>query len=149
LVPLARASATTESFSVYTDQQSYVVGQTVNVYVKANSIDPNQTITIINVVVYDPNNSTVAEWNNTSIALTNTTTPEYVGTLNATVEGTYTVSANATGCPWILCSKWCFFCECKPPKVVPEYSFGTMAAMTALFGATGLYITRKKYRTKK
>jgi hypothetical protein len=124
------------------------VGQTVNVYVQANSINPGQNITIIDVVVYDPNNSTAAEWTN-PIILTNTTTPESVGSLNATIAGTYTVNASATGCAYKLYCTWHFFCEQKPPKAIPEYSLGTIAAMTAIFGATSLYITRKKYATKK
>lgn len=148
-IPLARADATTESFTVYTDKQNYMVGEPVNIYVKANSIDPNQTITVTDVIVYDPNNSSVAEWHNISIMLTNTTTPEYVGSFIATVEGTYTVSANATGCPWLLLAIWHFFCVFFKPTVAPEYPFGTIAAMAAFFGAAGLYATRKKYRMKK
>jgi hypothetical protein len=149
MVPLMSASATTESFSVYTDKQYYNVGDIVNIYAQANSINPNNTITVTNVVVYDPNNSTIAEWNNLSIVLDNTTTIVLIGALNVTTEGTYTVNATATGCIWRLWCRCYFFCECKPPKPIPEYPFGTMAAMTALFGAMGLYFARKKYKIKK
>lgn len=149
IIPLARANETTESFSIYTDKQYYTAGDLVNIYVKADSIDPNQTITVTDVIVYDSNNLSVAEWNNISIVLINTTTPEHVGTLNATIEGIYTVSANATGCPWILRAIWHFFCQRWRPKVVPEYPFGTIGAMVALFGATCLYVTRKKYGMNK
>lgn len=147
LVPLASASETTESFIVYTDKQAYAVGESVNVYVKANSIDPNQTITVTDVVIYDPSNSSVAEWHNVSIELSDTTMPAYVGTVIAASEGTYTVSAEATGCPWRLCAIWRFFCW--RLHVVPEYPFGTIVGMAILFGATGLHVSRKKYRMKK
>lgn len=148
-VPLASADETTEAFTVYTDKQEYIVGEPVNIYVKAEAIDPNQTITIIDVVVYDPNNSSVAEWHNLSIVLTDTTTIKYVGTVIATSEGEYTISAKATGCPWILWAIWLFFCRWWRCNVIPEYPFGTIAAMAAFFGATGLYVSRKKYRVKK
>jgi hypothetical protein len=148
LVPLARASTTTESFSIYTDKQDYLVGEPINVYVGANSIDPNQTITVTVVVVYDPNNSTVAEWQNIAIVLTDTVTTETVGMLNATIEGSYTVDANATGCLFILHSAWHFCCHRECLKTVPDYPLGTIGAMTALFGATGVYVTRKKHRTR-
>ena len=148
-VPLASADETTESFTVYTDKQDYVVGEAVNVYVKAEAIDPNQTITITDVVVYDPNNSSVAEWHSISIVLTDTTTPQYVGTVIATSEGEYTVSAKATGCLWFLWGCCHFFCWKWKCKVIPEYPFGTIAAVAAFFGATGLYVSRKKHRVKK
>ena len=148
-VPLASADETTESFIVYTDKQNCVVGEPVTIYVKAEAIDLNQTITITDVVVYDPNNLSVAEWHNISIVLTNTTTPEYVGTVIAASEGEYTVSAKATGCPWILWAIWRFFCRWWRRNVIPEYPFGTIAAMAAFFGATGLYVSRKKHRVKK
>jgi hypothetical protein len=147
-VPLARADETTEVFTVYTDKQSYLVGEAVNIYVKAEAIDPNQTITVTDVIVHDPGNSSVAEWHNISIVLTDTTTPEYVGTVIATSEGEYTVSAEATGCLWTLWAICRFFCR-RWCNVIPEYPFGTIAAMAAFFGATGLYVSRKKYRVKK
>jgi hypothetical protein len=150
LVPLASADETTESFTVYTDKQEYLIGEAVNIYVKAEAIDPNETITITDVIVYDPNNSSVAEWHNLSIVLTDTTTTEYVGTVIATSEGEYTVSAKATGCLWFLWAMWFFFCRCwRWRNVIPEYPFGTIAAMAAFFGATGLYVSRKKHRVKK
>jgi type 1 fimbria pilin len=148
-VPLVSADETTEAFTVYTDKQEYIVGEAVNVYVKAEVIDPNQTITITDVIVYDPNNSSVAEWQNLSIVLTNVVTPEYVGTVIATSEGEYTVSAKATGCPFILWALWHFFCRWWQRNTIPEYPFGTIAAMAAFFGATGLYVSRKKHRVKK
>lgn len=152
LVPLAGADETTESFIVYTDKQEYVIGEAINIYVKAEAIDPNQTITVTDVIVYDPNNVSIAEWHDLSIVLTNTTTPEYVGTVIATSEGEHTVSATATGCPWFLWAWWRFFCwwwhRQWKRNVVPEYPFGTIAAMVAFFGAAGLYISRKKHRAK-
>jgi hypothetical protein len=149
LIPLARVYANSESFSIFTDKQDYVVGEPIIVYVKANSIDPNQTITVTVVVVYDPSNITIAKWQNISIVLTDTITTETVGTLTAPVEGSYTVDANATGCAFILHSCWHFCCHCWCPKTVPDFPLGTIGAMAALFGATGIYITRKKYRIKK
>jgi len=148
-VPLASADETTKSFIVYTNKKDYVVGEPVNIYVKAETMDPNHTITVTDVIVYDPNNVSVAEWHNISIVLTNTTTPEYVGTVIATSEGEYTVSAEATGCLWILRAIWRFFCRWWQRNVIPEIPFGTIAAMTAFFGATGLYVFGKRHRVKK
>lgn len=149
IIPLARADQTTESFIVYTDKQYYTVGDLVTIYVKANSIDTNSTITVTDVTVYDPNNSSVAQWNNLSIVLNDTTTPELIGTLNATTEGTYTVDATAIGCLWIF-KCWCwFYCLFRPWKVIPECPLGAIAAMTALLGTTGLYVRGKKHRMKK
>lgn len=148
LVPLVRADGTTESFRARAHKQEYLVGEPVNIYVKADSIDPGQNITVTDVVVYDPNNSSVAEWHNLAIVLTDTTTPELVGTLTATVEGTYTVSAVAFGCTWLLGAR-CYFLCLRLQNEVPEVPFGTIAAAGALLGATGLYLTRKRYRTKK
>jgi hypothetical protein len=148
-VPLVSADATTESFTVYTDKNEYLTGEAVNIYVKAEAIDPNQNITVHDVIVYDPNNSSVAEWYNLNIVLEDTTTITYVGTVIATSEGQYTVSAKATGCPWFLWAIFCFICRCRWHRnVVPEYPLGTMAAMAAFFGATALYISRKKKRVK-
>jgi hypothetical protein len=150
LVPLAMADETTESFMIYTDKSEYLTGEAVNIYVKAEAIDPNQTITVHDVVVYDPNNVSIAEWHDLNIVLEDTTTVKYVGTVIATSEGAYKVSAKATGCPWWLWAWFWFFCRCRWPRnVVPEYPFGTIAAMAAFFGATGLYVYRKKNRVKK
>jgi hypothetical protein len=153
LVPLAGADETTESFIVYTEKEEYVIGEPVNIYVRAEAIDPNQTITVTDVIVYDPSNVSIIEWHNISIVLTDTTTPEYVGTVIATTEGEYTVIANATGCPWFII-RWCrFFCwwwsRCWKRNVIPEYPFGTIAAMVAFFGAAGLYVSRRKYRLRR
>jgi hypothetical protein len=161
LVPLAGAAETTEPFSVYTDQQDYIVGQPVNVYVKANLIDPSQTITVTDVIVYDPTNSSVADWH-VSIVLKSTEEAVQVGTFIAMSEGAYSVSANAaittpssgtTGVSaqgarwlWILMSRWRFWCRFWRPNVVPEYPFGTIAAMGAMIGVTGLYVARKKHK---
>ena len=147
-VPLAMADASTESFSIYTDKEEYFVGEAVNIYVKANAIDPNETITVTDVVIYDPSNVSVAEWHNLSIVLTDTVTPEYVGTIIAESEGSYTVSAKATGCPWILLAIWRFICKYWHSKVIPEVPFGTIIAMVSLIGATGLYAVRKKHPKK-
>ena len=150
LVPLASADETTESFVVFTDKSEYLTGEAVNIYVKAESIDPNQTITVQDVIVYDPNNLSIAEWYNLDIVLEDTTTIKYVGTVIATYEGQYAVSAKATGCPWFLWAIFWFFCRCHwNHNVIPEYPFGTIAAMAAFFGATALYVYRKKNRVKK
>jgi hypothetical protein len=150
LVPLASADETTESFIVFTDKSEYLTGEAVNIYVKAEAIDPNQTITVHDVIVYDPNNISVAEWNDLNVVLEDTTTIKYVGTVIATAEGEYKVSAKATGCPWWLWAWFWFFCRCRWRRnVVPEYPFGTIAAMAAFFGATALYVSRKKNRVKK
>jgi hypothetical protein len=148
LVPLVRAQATTESFTIYTDKQTYLVGETVSIYVQANSIDPDQTITVTDVIVYDPNNAIVAEWHGLTIELADTTTSQLVGTLTANAEGTYTVSADAFGCKWLLIALCYFFCWGHHNNV-PEVPFGTIVAAAPLLGATGLYLTRKKQRTKK
>lgn len=151
LVPLARADGTAESFIVYTDKTDYLAGEPINIYVKAQAIDPGQNITVTDVVVYDPSYSIVAEWHSLSIVLTSTTTPELVGTLTATIEGNYTVQAEATGCPFILRAIFWFFLRWlhSPTNTVPEVPFGTIAAAAALLGATTLYLTRKRYRIKK
>ncbi|MCW4015798.1 MAG: hypothetical protein NWF06_05460 [Candidatus Bathyarchaeota archaeon] len=144
-VPLTMADATTESFIIYTNKDTYLTGEAVNIYVKAEAIDPNQTITIHDVIVYDPNNISIAEWYDLEIVLEDTNTVKYVGTVIATSEGEYSVSAKATGCPWFLWSFWRFFCRSQwKPNVVPEFPFGTIAAVAAFLGATGLYIVKKK-----
>jgi len=146
-IPTVIADETTESFTVYTDKNEYLLGEIVRIYVKANAIDPNQTITVTDIIVYDPANNTVAEWHNLSIVLTDITTSVYVDSITAEVEGTYTVYAEGTGCPWRLWFFWWFFCRrCRWPRVVPEVPFGTVIALVALVGATGLYIQRKKRR---
>ena len=150
LVPLVRADATTESFVIFTDKSSYLVGEAVNIYVKAEAIDPNQTITVHDVIVYDPDNSSVAEWYDLDIVLEDTTTIKYVGTVIATSEGEYSVSAKATGCPWFLWAFFWFFCRCRwDNNTIPEYPLGTMAAMAAFIGATVLYVSRKKKLAQK
>lgn len=144
-IPLVAADETTESFTVYTDKEEYLVGEVALIYVKANSIDPNQTITVTDIIVYDPANNTVAEWHNLSVVLTDTATPVYVGSIMTQSEGSFTVSAEATGCPWILRAFWWFFCwKFWKPHVIPEIPFGTVIALTTLLGATGLYIQHKK-----
>jgi hypothetical protein len=150
LVPLARADETTESFIIFTDKSEYLAGEAVNIYVKAEAIDPNQTITVHDVIIYDPNNTSIAEWYGLDIVLEDTATIQYVGTVIATSEGEYSVSAKATGCPWFLWAFFCFFCRCHwDNNVVPEYPLGTIAAMAAFIGATVLYVSLKKKRMKK
>lgn len=95
-VPLVMAGAATESFNVFTDKKEYLVGEAVNVYVKADAIDLNQTIMVTDVVVHNSSGIAVAEWHNLSLVLADTTTPAYVGTIIADSEGTYTVSAKAS-----------------------------------------------------
>ncbi|NWG10435.1 hypothetical protein HXY33_01600 [Candidatus Bathyarchaeota archaeon] len=143
-IPLAKADESTESFSIYTDREEYFVGEAINIYVKANAIDVNQTITVTDIIVYNPANVSVAEWHNISIVLADTNTQAYVGTIIAESEGGYTVSAEATGCPWILRAIWRFICCFLRNKVVPEVPFGTVIPMVILLGATGLYAARKK-----
>jgi hypothetical protein len=146
-VPLAMADETTESFIVYTDKQEYLVGEVVRIYVKAEAIDPNQTITVTDIIVYDPANNTVAEWHNLSIVLTDTETSVYVDSIIAETEGTYTVYAEATGCPWLLRFFWWFFCwRCWKKCVVPEVPFGTVMTAVTLLGATVLYIRKRNIR---
>jgi len=148
-IPLVMADASTESFKVYTDKTEYMAGEVVRIYVKADAIDPNQTITVTDVIVYDPENKTVAEWHDLSIVLTDTTTSVYVDSIMAEAEGTYMVYAEATGCPWILRFIWWFFCRRHyKPNVVPEVPFGTIISSLALLGATGLYMQRKKHLKK-
>jgi hypothetical protein len=145
-VPLAMADETTESFIVYTDKEEYLVGEVVRIYVKAEAIDPDQTITVENITVYDPANNIVAEWHNLSIVLTDTETSVYLDSIIAETEGTYTVYAEGTGCPWVLRFIWCFFCWRKWKRnVVPEVPYGTVIATVTLLGATGLYIRQKKH----
>jgi hypothetical protein len=147
-IPLVRADETTESFTVYTERTNYLVGELVNVYVRAEAIDPNQTITVTDVTVYSPENSSVAAWHDISIELTDTVTPQYVGTAVATSEGEYTVSANATGCPWILLAIWRFFCR-RPQNVVPEVPFGTSVASIAMIIGLVAYVAVPRLRRKK
>jgi hypothetical protein len=142
------ADASTESFSIYTDKEEYLVGEAVNIFVKANAIDPNETITITDVVTYDPANISVAEWHNISIVLPDTTTIAYVGTIIAESEGEYAVSAEATGCAWRLHARWWFRCWFWRNHVVPEVPFGTVIAMLTFLGATGFYVVRKKQPKK-
>jgi hypothetical protein len=151
VVPIvAHADQTTESFTVFTDKSQYYVGDPVNVYVQANSIDPNNTITVTAVVVYDPTNVSVAQWDNLTITLANNTTIQYVGTVFAETQGQYTVTANATGCPWTLHARCCFTCQYYHGNTVPELPFGSIVATLAFAGATGLYITRKRrYKPEK
>jgi hypothetical protein len=146
-VPLAMADSSTESFSVYTDKEEYLVGEAINIYVIANAIDPNETITVTDVIVYDPANVSVAEWHNLTIVLTDTTTPAYVGTITAESEGRYTIAAKATGCPWFLWAIWWFICCWWRNKVIPEVP-GTVIASLVVMGATALYAVRKKHLKK-
>jgi hypothetical protein len=164
VTPLARADQATESFTVYTDQTEYLVGQTINIYAKADAIDPNETIVITDVVVYDPANVSVAEWHGLSIELTDTTTIVYVGSLVAESEGTYSVSAAATGGFWFLrCICWfiCWFVQhppgyVPPPyhpppvcrHVVPEVPAGTIMAGVSMIAALFAFMAVPRFRRK-
>lgn len=150
LIPFVSADATTESFVIFTDKSQYLSGEAVNVYVKAEAIDPDETITVHDVIVYDPEGLPVAEWYGIDIVLEDTNTIKYVGTVIATSEGEYSISAKATGCPWFLYAFFRFFCHrCWQPNVIPEFPFGTIMAMVALFAGTGIYVYRKKSRPEK
>jgi hypothetical protein len=155
--PLAKANETVEPFSVYTDKTEYLVGEVINIYVKANTVDANETITVTSVAVFDPSNASVAEWNDLSIALT--TAPTFVGRIIAESEGSYTVSAEAMVEPasgisavtgvagrrwWIWRVIWRFIIRFFHPKVVPEVPVGTIVAMIGFVGATGLYVVKRK-----
>lgn len=148
-IPLAMSDECTESFSIYTDKEEYLVGEAVNIYVKANAIDPNETIIVTDVVIFDPANITVKEWHNLTVILPDTIAPAYVGTIFAESEGIYTVSAGAWGGRWRLWARWWFIIRWFwHRKVIPEVPFGTVIAMMSLVGATGLYAVRKKTRKK-
>jgi len=147
LIPLASASETTESFTIYTERTEYLVGELINVYAKAEAIDPNQTITITDVVVYNPENLSVVEWRNISIVFVDTTTSQYIGTVVATSEGEYTVSANATGCPWILRAIWRFFCR-RLNNTVPEVPLGPIMASILMVAAFGAYFELQKRKIR-
>jgi hypothetical protein len=156
----------TEALSVFTDKQEYLVGEPINIYVKANLLEAGQTISVTDVVVCDATNASIAEWHDLSIALTDTATPVYVGSIVATSDGAYAVSAEAVvvaatggapamsaqtqGMRWLLILRaiWRFWCRHWKPNVVPEYPLGTIAAMAAFFGAAGVLFARKKYKTK-
>jgi len=149
LLPLAEAELTSESFSVFTDKDEYVLGNTVNVYVKADAIDPNETITVRDVIVYDPLNSSFVEWHNLSIILTDTTTPSYVGTFTVMELGNYTIWANGTGCPRRLFCWFRFRVWWRQWHVVPESPIGTLMVpimgLIALAAWRGIRIRRKNY----
>jgi hypothetical protein len=143
-VPLVVADEITESFTVYTDKDQYLIGEVVRIYVKADEIDPYQTITVTDVIVYDPANNTVAEWHGLSIILTDTETSVYVNSAIAEMEGVYTVYAEAIGCPWRLLAFWRFLCWRRwRNNVVPEVPFGTIIALAAMLGATSLYLKKR------
>jgi len=141
LLPLANAEPTEESFSVYTDKPGYQVGDAVNIYVKANAIDPNQTITVTDVIVYDPSNLSVAEWHNLSIIFMDTTTPSHVGSFTVASPGNYTIQAKATGCPCILFAIFWFICWLYH-HVIPEYPLGPLMGVLACITALVVW---KKY----
>ena len=151
MIPLVSAqeqTGTTESFIVYTDKPTYEIGETINICVQAVSIDPGSDITVQNVTVYGPDNAVVAEWVGQNIVLTDTETAQLVGTLTPTVDGSYTVEASGTGCPFIL-RHWCCFVWRKPCQTVPEAPLGTIAAAAAMLGGTGLFIKKKTSKNKK
>jgi hypothetical protein len=155
--PLVKADETVEPFSVYTDKTEYLVGEVINIYVKANAAGASEAITVTSVVVFDPSNVSVAEWNDLSIVLTET--PTYVGRIIAQSEGGHTVAAEAaveqaSGTSatagvagrrwWIWRVIWRFIIRFFHPKVVPEVPVGTIVAMIGLVGATGLYVVKRK-----
>ena len=114
-----------ESFIVYTDKEEYVIGDIVNVFAKATTILPNETITITSVTVYDPLNNTAANWDNLSIVLSDTETEVFVGNLQALEAGPYTVNATATGCIVRSLSKFFVWSQMRNIKIVPEGSVHT------------------------
>jgi hypothetical protein len=157
---LVKADETMEPFSVYTDKAEYLVGEVINIYVKANEINPNETITVTEVVVYDPSNTSVAEWHDLSIMLTDTATPIFVGKIISKSEGSYTVLAEAAIGPllgsgggqieancgwWIWRVIWRFICRFwRNHHVIPEVPIGTIVTVIGLMGATGLYVVQKR-----
>jgi len=148
-LPLVKADPTSESFTVFTERSQYLVGETINVFVKAEAIDPNQTITVTDVVVFDPNNASVAEWHNMSLVLTYVGEQQCVGSVVGTLEGEYTVSANATGCLWILRCLWHFFCIDHRNHVVPEVPIGTIAMSASMILALAAYVTVPRWKRKR
>jgi hypothetical protein len=104
-IPVARAE---ESYVVYTEKDVYLIGETVQVFAKAEQIDADSTITIENVTVYDPMNQTIVTWSDLNIVPADTNTIVQVGELTATIEGRHAVYAEATGCP-IRIIRWFFF----------------------------------------
>jgi len=157
--PLIKADESSEPFSVYTDKTEYLVGEVINIYVKANALDPDQTIIVTDVIVYDPANVSVAEWHGLSIVLTDTAKPIFVGRIISKSEGSHTVLAEATESLlgnsaasteataqrlWIWRVIWRFLCWFFRSKVIPEVPIGTIVSMISLAGATGFYAFRKK-----
>lgn len=150
--PLSKAGLCSngESFSVFTEYDEYVVGDTVNVYVKADHIDPNETITVTDVVVYDPSNCSAKEWHGLSIVLSDTTTIHYVGSLTVLQEGEYRVWAKGTGCLLIIIALilfWVCGCVCPPPSCVPEFPMG--AEVLTLVALLGLSVLKRRFKTPK
>jgi len=144
-ISMVKAQTTDESFSITTDQTSYNVGDQVTVLAQANYIDAQNTITITDVNVTDPVGNLAAQWNNLNIVLPDTTTIATVGTFTANIPGTYTVSADATGCEFHLWCCWYFTCHyC--PKSLPDYPLGTIPALIAAFAVAALYVKVKRKR---
>jgi len=148
MMPFAKAQTTTESYQVFTNPQTYQLGDNVTILAQALSLNPGNVITISDVVVYDPNGAVAAEWHNQSIVLPDTQTIVTVGTFTPAVVGTYSINCTATGCPWIIFFWRPFFCWIKPRNYVPEVPLGSIAAVLAAAAATAVYVTKKKPREK-
>jgi hypothetical protein len=146
LVSLPIARAQDESYRVYTDKDVYLVDEVVQIFARAEHIEPDSTITIQNVTVYDPTNQTVAQWLNLNIILADTETTIKIAELTAATEGQHTVYAEATGCP-IRIIRWFFFIiRC---HVIPEMPLGTIVPVLASFTAIGSIKLAKTRRSKK
>jgi hypothetical protein len=160
------AEEASEPFVVFTERKEYFVGELINVYVKVAALDANQTVTVTDVVVFDPNNMSVAEWRGISIVLTSAGETQYIGTVAATSEGNYTVSADATATVsagggygttagasgrhvcWIRRVIWRFFCR-GFRHVVPEVPLGTIAASAAMIVGLAGYVFMPRWRRKR
>jgi hypothetical protein len=148
MMPFAKADQATESYQVFTNPQTYEVGDNVTILAQALSLNPGNVITITDVVVYDPNGAVAAEWHNQTIVLPDTQTIVTVGTMTPQVAGNYSIDCNATGCPTIIRFFLPFFCYVKPKNYVPEVPTGTIDAVLAAVAAAGLYVTKKKWPKK-
>ena len=119
-----------ESFSIITEKTVYYEDETVHVYVKADSLEPDGNITITYVNVTDASNTLIAEWNDLAIVLTDTVNLQYVGSFVLEQPGDYTIYAEAYGCP-IFLIVWLII-RCILRLVIPEVPIGTIAVVVPM-----------------